>query len=100
MSDAFIPPIEAIGDALRASGSPSTNVQQADFSDWLLNQLERSETAIKTAEAEVQKLALGETENLHQVMIALSKAKTSFELTVQVRNKLLESFQEVMRMSV
>ena len=100
MSDAFTPPIEAIGDALRAGGSPSTNVQQADFSDWLLNQLERSETAIKTAEAEVQKLALGETENLHQVMIALSKAKTSFELTVQVRNKLLESFQEVMRMSV
>ena len=100
MSEAFLPPIEAIGEALRASGTAGTNVQQADFSDWLVNQLERSETAIKTAETEVQKLALGDTENLHQVMIALSKAKTSFELTVQVRNKLLESFQEVMRMSV
>jgi len=33
-------------------------------------------------------------------MISLSKAKTSFELTLQVRNKLLEGFQEVMRMSV
>jgi len=98
MSDAFIPPIEAIGEALRTGSS--TGVQQANFSDWLVNQVNHSETAIKTAETEVQKLALGEAENLHQVMIALSKAKTSFELTVQVRNKLLESFQEIMRMSV
>ena len=54
MSEAFLPPIEAIGEALRAAVPPASNVQQADFSDWLVNQLERSETAIKTAETEVQ----------------------------------------------
>lgn len=98
MAESFIAPVEAIGEALRSGAASS--VTQANFSDWLVNQVNHSEMSIKAAETEVQKLALGEAENLHQVMIALSKAKTSFELTVQVRNKLLEGFQEIMRMSV
>jgi len=98
MSEAMLTPIQAISESLQGGAvNPS---KQADFSDWLVNQVQHSEAAIKSAEIEVQQLALGEADNLHQVMIALSKAKTSFELTVQVRNKLLESFQEVMRMSV
>ena len=98
MATTPIGPVEAMTDALRSGAT--TGPQQADFSSWLIDQVSHSESAIRAAESEVQKLALGEADNLHQVMIALSKAKTSFELTVQVRNKLLEGFQEVMRMSV
>ncbi|MEY2907564.1 MAG: flagellar hook-basal body complex protein FliE [Pseudomonadota bacterium] len=98
MADMLIAPIQAIGET-SISGA-AAGIKQAEFSDWLVNQVAHSETAIKAAESEVQKLALGEADNLHQVMISLSKAKTSFELTLQVRNKLLEGFQEVMRMSV
>ena len=55
---------------------------------------------IKEAEKQTQLLAVGEAENLHQVMISIAKAKTTFEFTVEVRNKMLESFQEILRMQV
>jgi len=48
----------------------------------------------------LQKLATGQVDNLHQVMIALDEAKMSFQMLVQVRNKLLEAYQDVIRMSV
>jgi len=91
-------PVDAITDAMKAV--QITQPKAADFSQWLVDQVEQSDGRIREAELQVQKLALGEADNLHQVMIALSSAKTSFELTVQVRNRLLEGFQEVMRMSV
>ena len=40
------------------------------------------------------------TENIHETMLALSHADLSFKLMVQVRNKALEAYQEVMRMQV
>ncbi|MHB9037037.1 MAG: flagellar hook-basal body complex protein FliE [Armatimonadota bacterium] len=46
------------------------------------------------------KLASGELEDVHKAMIAMQKAKLSFEFTVQVRNKVIEAYQEIMRMQV
>ncbi len=49
---------------------------------------------------QMRNLVAGDVENLHQVMMSLEKAKLSFELVVQVRNRLLEAYQDVMRMQV
>ena len=98
MSVPPIIPVEALTDAARAS--QAGQVKQADFSDWLTNQINHTNDKIEAADHQVQQLALGEADNLHQVMIALSTAKTSFELTVQIRNRLLEGFQQVMRMNI
>jgi len=96
-----IPPIAPI-DALTQIVAPGQTgaPRQADFADWLSQQVSDTNTKIQEAEDGVRKLALGEADNLHQVMMSLSKAKTSFELTVQVRNRILEGIQDVMRMSV
>ncbi len=93
-----IAPIEALTQIVAPgqAGAP----KQADFADWLGQQVSDTNTKIQEAEDGVRKLALGEADNLHQVMMSLSKAKTSFELTVQVRNRILEGIQDVMRMSV
>jgi flagellar hook-basal body complex protein FliE len=48
----------------------------------------------------VQAAALGQTDNLHQVMMNLEKTRLTFELALQVRNKTLEAYQELMRMQV
>ena len=45
-------------------------------------------------------LATGKQENIHETMLAVSQAELSFKLMVQVRNKALEAYQEVMRMQV
>jgi flagellar hook-basal body complex protein FliE len=93
-----IVPVEAITDVARAAQSGQG--AQVDFSDWLGEQINTTDAKIHEAESQVRALALGEADNLHQVMIAISSAKTSFDLTVQVRNRLLEGFQQIMRMSI
>ena len=98
MSIEPIAAIEAITDMAKAQSTEQS--AQSTFPSWITEQVQGADTKIKTAEHQVQQLALGEADNLHQVMISLAKAKTSFELTVQVRNKLLEGFKEVMRMSI
>jgi flagellar hook-basal body complex protein FliE len=45
-------------------------------------------------------LLSGQNVSLHQAMIALEEASVSFQLMVEVRNKLLESYQELMRMQI
>ncbi len=52
------------------------------------------------AGAAVNGLLSGQNVSLHQAMIAMEEASVSFQLMVEVRNKLLESYQELMRMQV
>jgi flagellar hook-basal body complex protein FliE len=58
----------------------------------------------KNAEAEVDndiyKLSTGETDDLHNLMINVQKAQTSLDLVIQLRNKALEAYNEIMRMGV
>jgi flagellar hook-basal body complex protein FliE len=52
------------------------------------------------ADQSVLELATGKTDNLHQVVAALSEADLSFRLMMEIRNKLLEAYQQIMRMQV
>jgi flagellar hook-basal body complex protein FliE len=53
-----------------------------------------------SAQAMTRKVLLGETDQLHQSVIARQEASVSFALMVEVRNKLVESYQELIRMQV
>ena len=53
-----------------------------------------------TAQAVTRQVLLGETDQLHQGVIAMQEASVAFSMMVQVRNKLVESYQELMRMQV
>jgi flagellar hook-basal body complex protein FliE len=54
-----------------------------------------------TADVAIQKqLASGETTDLHSTMIALEKAEVSFQLMMQIRNKILQAYEEIMRMPI
>jgi flagellar hook-basal body complex protein FliE len=58
----------------------------------------------KNAEAEVDKdiyqLSAGETDDLHNLMINTQKAQISLDLVIQLRNKALDAYNEIMRMGV
>lgn len=56
----------------------------------------------KQAEANqlTQRVLLGESDQLHQSVIAMQEASVAFSLMVEVRNKLVESYQELMRMQL
>ena len=50
------------------------------------------------ADASVQRLATGQSESVHETMLALAKADLSLRVFVEVRNKVIDAYQEVMRM--
>jgi flagellar hook-basal body complex protein FliE len=52
------------------------------------------------ADTSTQKLMSGELQDVHQVMMAMEEANTSFQLMMEMRNKILEAYREVMRMQV
>lgn len=97
--------IEALGaitaaDTLAAAATTRSSVPQGSFGQWLAGQIKNVNSEVIQADQSVRELALGETENLHQVMVKLEKAKLSFELMLQVRNKVLEAYQDVIRMQI
>ena len=57
-------------------------------------------TKMAVGSAEQAKVLSGESTNLHQAMISMQEASVAFYLMVEVRNKLVESYQELMRMQV
>ena len=52
------------------------------------------------ADQSIDKLATGEINDVHQVMIAVEEASTAMEFMLEIRNKIVEAYQEVMRMPV
>jgi len=54
----------------------------------------------KESISEMKKVMTGEVDNLHQSMVAMQEASVAFNLMVEVRNKLMESYQQIMRMQV
>ncbi len=74
-----------------------------DFSsilDSMLNSVDETNTLQNQAEAAAIEFALGESDNTHDLLIAQTKANTALQYTVAVRDKLLESYQQIMQMQI
>lgn len=52
------------------------------------------------ADNEIQALAVGKNGDLHNTMIAMEEADVSFQLLMQIRNKIVAAYQEIMRMQI
>jgi len=74
--------------------------QPQSFSSVLGNLVDEVNRKQAAAGQSVHDLQSGNSVSLHQTMIALEEASVSFQLMVEVRNKVLESYQELMRMQI
>jgi flagellar hook-basal body complex protein FliE len=72
---------------------------QAGFGDALRQLVESVETSSAEANQAIGRMLDG-TGDVHEAVIALQKADTMLQMTVQVRNKIVQAYQEVMRMPV
>jgi flagellar hook-basal body complex protein FliE len=70
------------------------------FGDLLKNAIEGVNELQQEAGQAQDKFARGEAAELHQVMIAAEKAGLSFDLLLEIRQRLVEAFQQIMRMPV
>ena len=104
MSSGFIAPVGPIREpalaplaAAEIAGQPATS---GSFGAMVTDGLHRLNDQLQTSQVDLQRLATGNVENLHQIMIRMEETRLSFQLMLQVRNRLLESYQDVMRMQV
>ncbi len=81
-----------------------SNVSQADqpssFFNMISEKLHSIDHSVKESDGLMQAYIKGENIPVHEIMIALGKAKTEIQLAVEIRNKLLESYQEITRIQL
>ena len=70
------------------------------FKEMFYNAIDNFSNSQNNADALMTQLATGETQDLHRVMIAVEEVNLALQLTLQIRNKMLEAYQEIMRMQV
>ncbi len=89
---------------LTGSLTKDTDSVEGNMFDAILNtaidNIKTTNSYLSDAENEEIKFALGETENTHDLTIALQKASTALQYTVAVRDKLMEAYRELMQMQI
>jgi flagellar hook-basal body complex protein FliE len=83
------------GDTAKADG----NVFQS-FLNTAIENINTTNSYLSDAEDEEIKFALGETDNTHDLTIALEKASTALQYTVAIRDKVLDAYKELMQMQI
>lgn len=86
--------------ALTTPGVAPAAAPAGGFGELVVRGLQEVDSRIQLAEDDARKLAVGQVDSLHTVMIRMEEAKLSLQLMAQVRNRLLDAYQEVMRMQV
>ena len=94
--------VEALASALPASPATTSAAvaPSGQFGTWFTQEVAAVNTQMVDAERAVQQLAAGGAVSVHDTMIQLEQARLSFQLAIQVRTRVLEAYQEVMRMQV
>ena len=98
--DGLEPVAPGLASGAAPTGSADGVSRAGSFSELVGGLVSQVDAKGKVAEAEVRRLMLGETDNIHQSMIAMQESGLAFSLLVEVRNKLVDSYQELMRMAV
>src|SRR5258708_7556219 len=79
---------------------PNASDTEKSFAATLKDAVGHVNQAQLDSNRKMEELATGRTQNIHETMIAAEKADIALRLMVQVRNKIIEAYQEVMKMQV
>lgn len=101
-------PLGLIGNAAASQGPMVRSTQtggprdpsQPSFKDMLNEQIEQVNQLQKDAKEAIEDLAAGRRDDLESVMIATQKADTAFRMLLQVRNKVMDAYEEVKQIRV
>lgn len=73
---------------------------EISFKEFLNNSIKKVNQLQQDSQKLSEMLAVGKIDNLHKVMISVEKASLALQLTIQIRNKLLDAYNELMRMQI
>ena len=71
---------------------------ERSFGQWLQQSLSEVNDLQQQADASAQRLIAGENKDIHGTMIAMQEASISFNLVMQIRNKVISAYDEIKRM--
>ena len=91
--------IKPLNGMSKIYGSENENIFSS-VSQSAVESLNTTNNYLSDAENEEIKLALGQTDNTHDLAVALQKASTTLQYTVAVRDKFLEAYKEIMQMQI
>jgi flagellar hook-basal body complex protein FliE len=94
-----IKPVSILNTMAAQAAAPSAQAN-ASFQELLAQAIGQTNQSMLQADDMSRKLATGEAQDMHQVMIAMEKANLSLQMTLQVRNKMVDAYQEIMRMQI
>ena len=80
------------------AGAATAKVGPTSFADVLADSLAQVQTLQREADQAIGQLGAAGPASLHDTLVALDQADLSFRLMMQVRNKIVEAYQEVLRM--
>ncbi len=87
-------------EAISGLGPAVSKVGEGSFGNVIQRFVADTNAQQTQADQAVQKLATGQSDSIHETMLAMAKADLSFRVFVEVQSKVVEAYQEVMRMQM
>lgn len=91
---------DEVAPPLPTRPEPAAAMGGVDFTTRIAEGLQELNQQLLASQVDLQRLAAGETANLHDVMVRLEESRIALQFALQVRNRALEAYQDVMRMQV
>ena len=85
---------------LNIAGQKAAQPSKTSFGELLQQSINQVSRLQHEADASINDLATGKQTDIHQTMIAVEKAEVSFELLMQIRNKVIAAYESIMRTQV
>ncbi|MDR2200055.1 MAG: flagellar hook-basal body complex protein FliE [Deltaproteobacteria bacterium] len=94
-------PVKTFGAPLTLAMPAKCNVDtRPGFAEHLKATFAKTNDMQFQAKSAMEELSTGRSGNIHETLISMSKAETSFKMLMQVRNKVLNAYQEIQRMQM
>ena len=91
---------QQIGTGHLAGAQKATAAQGASFKDMLVKSLEEVNQLQEDANVAFERLATGQSQNVTEVLSAVQKAGLAFKTLMQIRNKLIEAYDDIRQMRI
>lgn len=88
------------GMGLENNAKNVASERQSGFIEYLDEALGKVDELQKEASSNAMQMALGDQNYLHNTMISFEKANLALQLTIEIRNKIVEAYQEIMRIQM
>jgi flagellar hook-basal body complex protein FliE len=85
---------------IRSSQIGAAGKSSTGFGEILKDAISTVNDLQQQSDQQIQKYMAGETQDLHTTVIAMQEADLSFQMMMQVRNKIVQAYQEIMRMQM